>query len=53
MQPAEQPHIDYKHLYEQQLVVMEKLTQQLAEHLDKEAALSLEIAKLRWTDLRC
>ena len=47
MQTPEPPHIDYKQLYEQQLVVMEKLTQQLAAHVDKEAALSAEIAKLR------
>lgn len=47
MQLSEPPHIDYKQLYEQQLVVMEKLTQQLAAHVDKEAALSAEIAKLR------
>lgn len=43
----EQEHIDYKQLYEQQIVVMDKLTQQLAAHIDKEAALSAEIAKLR------
>ena len=47
MQTAEQPHIDYKQLYEQQLVVMEKLTEQLAAHVDREAVLSAEIAKLR------
>jgi len=47
MQTPESPHIDYKQLYEQQLVVMENLTQQLAAHVDKEAALSAEIAKLR------
>jgi transposase len=47
MQQSAPPHIDYKQLYEQQLLVMEKLTQQLAAHVDKEAALSAEIAKLR------
>lgn len=47
MQPSEQPYIDYKQLYEQQVVIIEKMTQQLSEHISKEAALSAEIAKLR------
>jgi Transposase and inactivated derivatives len=47
MQTVSTTHIDYKQLYEQQLVVLEKLTEQLAAHVDKEAALSAEIARLR------
>jgi transposase len=47
MHTSEHTPIDYKRLYEQQLAVMEQLTQQLAEHIDKEAALSAEIARLR------
>jgi transposase len=47
MQLSAPPHIDYRQLYEQQLVVMEQLSRQLAAHVDKEAALSAEIAKLR------
>ena len=47
MPSVEQPHIDYKPLYEQQLVVLENLTQQLAAQVDREAALSAEVAKLR------
>ncbi len=47
MQIAEQPNTDYKKLYEQQIAVMEKLTEQLSAHIDKEAALSAEIARLR------
>ena len=47
MQAAEPSHIDYKQLYEQQIVVIEKMTKQLAAHCDKEAALSAEVAKLR------
>jgi len=39
--------IDYKQLYEQQIVFIEQLTEQLAVHRDKEALLSSEIAKLR------
>jgi transposase len=47
MQTSEQPPIDYKQLYEQQIVVIEKMTQQLDAHFDKVATLSAEIAKLR------
>jgi transposase len=47
MQESAPPHIDYRQLYEQQLVVMEQLTRQLTAHVDKEAALSAEIARLR------
>lgn len=47
MQTAQQPSIDYKKLYEQQVEVMEKITRQLAAHVDKEAALSAEISRLR------
>lgn len=44
---SEQPPIDYKQLYEQQVGIIEKMTEQLAAHVDKQAALSAEIAKLR------
>ncbi|HRP33704.1 MAG TPA: IS66 family transposase [Agriterribacter sp.] len=47
MQTLEQPSIDYKQLYEQQVAVIEKMTEQLAVHDDKVAALSAEIARLR------
>ncbi len=47
MQLSATPHIDYKQLYEQQVVVMKQLTQQMAALVDKEAALSAEIARLR------
>jgi transposase len=47
MQTTEQPPIDYKQLYEQQIRLIEQLTQQLAAHVDKEAAMSAEIARLR------
>lgn len=47
MHTSEQPPIDYKQLFEQQTVLIEQLTQQLAAHVDKEAAMSAEIAKLR------
>jgi transposase len=47
MQTIEQPSIDYKHLYEQQVAVIEKMTEQLAAHDDKVAAMSAEIARLR------
>lgn len=47
MQTSEQPSIDYKQLYEQQVAVIEKMTRQLAAHDDKVAAMSAEIARLR------
>lgn len=47
MQTLEQPSIDYKQLYEQQVAVIEKMSEQLAVHDDKVAALSAEIARLR------
>lgn len=47
MQTSAQPPIDFKQLFEQQAVVIEQLTRQLAAHVDKEAAMSAEIAKLR------
>lgn len=47
MQTSGHTPIDYKQLFEQQAVVIEQLTQQLAEHVDKEAMMSAEIAKLR------
>jgi len=48
MQAAEQhPQIDYKQLYEQQVAVIEKMTEQLAAHDDKVAAMSAEIFRLR------
>lgn len=47
MQTLEQPSIDYKQLYEQQVAVIEKMTEQLAAHDDKVAAMSAEIARLR------
>lgn len=47
MQTAEQPHIDYRQLYEQQIAVIEKQAQQIEAHFDKIAALSAEVAKLR------
>jgi len=47
MKTSQQPLIDYKQLYEQQIVVIEKMTQQLDAHVDKVAILSAEIAKLR------
>lgn len=47
MQTVEQPHIDYKQLYEQQIAVIEKMAQQLAAHSDQVTALSAEVAKLR------
>jgi transposase len=47
MQTSEHTPNDYKRLFEQQAIVIEQLTQQLAEHIDKEAAMSAEIAKLR------
>ena len=47
MQTAEQPPIDYKQLYEQQIAVIEKQAQQLEAHCDKITALSAEVAKLR------
>jgi transposase len=47
MKTSQQPLIDYKQLYEQQIVVIEKMTQQLDAHVDKMAILSAEIAKLR------
>jgi long-subunit fatty acid transport protein len=47
MQTSQQPPIDYKQLYEQQIVVIEKMTQQLDAHFDKVATLSAEITKLR------
>ena len=47
MQITGQPNIDYKQLYDQQVAVIEQMTRQLAEHIDKEAAMSAEIVKLR------
>lgn len=47
MQTSAQPSIDYKQLYEQQVAVIEKMTEQLAAHDDKVAAMSAEIARLR------
>jgi transposase len=47
MQTPDRTHIDYKQLYEQQIAVIEKMTQQLEAHVDKEAALSAEVAMLR------
>lgn len=47
MQPLVQPIIDYKQLYEQQVAVIEKMTEQLASYDDKVAAMSAEIARLR------
>jgi transposase len=47
MQTAQQEHIDYKGLYEQQITVIEGMTQQMETQYDKVAALSAEIAKLR------
>ena len=47
MPSAEQPHIDYKQLYEQQVAVMEKMVQQLEARSDQVTALSAEVARLR------
>lgn len=47
MQAAKEQHIDYKQLYEQQITVIEKMSRQLAAHIDREAAQSAEIAGLR------
>ena len=47
MQAVEQSSPDYKQLYEQQVAVIEQLSQQLAAHDDKVASLSIEIARLR------
>jgi transposase len=44
---AEQPHIDYKQLYEQQVAVIEKQVRQLEAHRDQLTALSAEVALLR------
>jgi hypothetical protein len=45
MQTAEQPRIDYKQLYEQQVAVIEKQALQLAAHCDQITALSAEVAR--------
>jgi len=47
MQIFNQPSIDYKQLYEQQVALIEKMEVQLAAHDDKVAAMSAEIAQLR------
>ncbi|MEO7044669.1 MAG: IS66 family transposase [Ferruginibacter sp.] len=47
MQTAQQPPIDYRQLYEQQIAVIEKQAQQIEAHYDKITALSAEVAKLR------
>ncbi len=47
MQTVEQPNIDYKQLYEQQIAVIEKMVQQIEAHCDQVSALSAEVAKLR------
>ncbi len=47
MQTAEQEYIDYKQLYEQQITVIEEMTQQMEAQYDQVAVLSAEIAKLR------
>ena len=47
MQTVEQSSPDYKQLYEQQVAVIEQLSQQLAAHDDKVASMSAEIARLR------
>lgn len=47
MQTAAPSSPDYKQLYEQQVAVIEQLSQQLAAHDDKVAAMSAEIARLR------
>lgn len=47
MLSAEQEHIDYKHLYEQQIAVIESHVKQIAAQRDQVTALSAEIAQLR------
>ena len=43
----EQPPIDYKQLYEQQVAVIEKQAKQIEAHQDQVRALSEQIAQLR------
>lgn len=47
MQSAQQPPINYKQLYEQQVAVIEKQAKQIEAHQDRVSALSHEIAQLR------
>lgn len=43
----EQPPIDYKQLYEQQIAIIEKMAQQIESHDSRVAVLSAEVAQLR------
>lgn len=47
METTQQPPIDYKQLYEQQVAVIETMAQQLEAHSGKVTVLSAEVAKLR------
>lgn len=47
MPAAEQPHIDYRKLYEQQIAIIEQMAQQIESRDSRVAALSAEVAQLR------
>lgn len=47
MPSAQQPPLDYKQLYEQQVAVIEKQAKEIEAHQDQVSALSQEIAQLR------